>query len=406
MPQRDRSTTDWNPVISPHPRTYLNGTYMWNFNDFPNYALPKHTSWLRDVVGRPGQNNPVNHVVVDLHAAGYPTMVVASNGNTYKFTPEGVLFVPHANGPPRIESWPWIPNVSAATLSNWSIEAFDKFQTQVPAEMSLGNSLMELKQIKGLIPSIDRKSLSKTVSGNFLGFEFGVKPMISDIKAILALSDTVDKRIQHLKAMNGRSSDLTFRRDEAHEEPYSFFISNNNQSLNDFTDCEGPGWKVIQGLVFRRERYSYTFRVGGKLFQDLQGLDDANAKLKGLVAASGFNRPGTIIWNAIPYSFVVDWFFSIGKLIDSLAIQPFGGTYNVSDVMWSLKSDAHYTVWSQFTSGAGGAFTAPVQLIGTARVKIFERYTGFPAYNVFLTDGGLTPMQQVLGLAMLNQRRR
>lgn len=406
MTFRDRTTSVFNEVISPHPATYDNGNFMWNFNSFVNYHLPPHTSWIRDVGTQPGKNNQVNHVVVDLFVTGLPPAVVASNGHIRTFTPEGAVFIPSLFGEPRgIESWPWIPPISAATLSNWSLGALTKFQDQVPAKFSLANSLYELRQIKGLIPTIDKTSLTKTAGNNFLAFEFGALPMISDIKTIISLSDDVDKRIRHLIDVNGKVSDLSFEREEELTTPFSFFISNDSPYSDDLTGNHPVGSVNRQGLVFTRTRCKYSFRIGGKLKQDLQGLTDANAKLKGLIAASGFNRPGRIVWNAIPYSFVVDWFFSLGKLIDTINVQPFGGEYKVFDVMWSLKSEAHYDVWNQFTSGAQG-FLNPFTKLGTARVSIYERYNGFPAYSVLLTDGTLTPMQQVLGLAMLNQKRR
>jgi len=378
-------------------------------NDFSNYLcfdlVPRYR-YMADTVGQQGQDNPVNQIEVNLFLnTGYDPIVYLPNGVQYSFTPSSGLWVPGTldNKPQDVVWWPWLPSISAATLSSWAYEGFNKFSAQVPEEISLANSLYELKDLKAMIPKIER-SVTKTAANNFLLFEFGVKPMISDIKAVVGLSEAVDKRIQHLIDVNGRTTRLAMEHVVDLTSPFSFFISNDSILGNQITGNYAGKLGQDQGIVFERISGKQTFHLGGRLTQDLEDLKAANAKLKGLVAASGFNRPGRIIWNAIPYSFVVDWFFSVGKLIDTIAVQPFGGKYDVSHVMWSVKSEATYKVY--VTWGSASSWSPNVVLVGTCGVKVFERYTGYPASSVFLTDGSLSPEQQVLGLAMLEQKRR
>lgn len=393
---RDRTTNVGIPAISPFAKSFKNGSYVWPFNSYNNYMLPNHTSWIRDIVGHQGSNNPVQQVVVDLFSKGLGSILNGSDLET--FTPSDGLFLPSTTGAcPTLESWPWIPNVSSADLSTWSIEAFNTFSTQVPAKFSLANSLYELKDIKGLIPSFDRKSVTKTVGNNFLAYEFGVLPMISDIKDIVNLSDLVDKRIKHLISVNGKTTRLSFKKVWEDLTPYSFFISNDDPTQNDFHFVGN----TKQGLIFQRSHAKFSFLIGSKLTQDLRDLEDANAKLKGLIAAGGFNRPARVIWNSIPYSFVVDWFLNVGKFMDVLQVQPFGGTYALTDTMWSLLATANYRIIAQWTAGI-----TPRQIdVGYVNVRSFERYNGFPASSTLLTSGTLSPMQLALGLAMLNQHR-
>lgn len=396
---RYRSTSDKN-TTSFLPKTFSDGVFSNYFNPYPNFTIPSHNSEIRDVVGGQGQNNPVTQMVVDLFTTGYSPAVVSATGVTKSFTPSGSLFLPGPSGKcQRPEDWPWLTNVSAASLSSWSLEAFTKFQEQVPTTISLANSLYELKDIKGLIPKVNLRSLKDSASGNFLGYQFGVLPMIADIKAVVSLADDVAKRIKHLIDINGKASHLSFNRSGEDSSPKAFFVSNNDPSLNNLNSfTEGGG--AEQGVEFVRTGCKYIFHVGGSLYQDLIGLEDSTAQLKGLIASSGFNHPGRIIWNAIPYSFVVDWFFSLGKLIDTLSVQPFGGTYNVTNVMWSLKVEATWDIYVRWTPG----FTQTRVRAGSARAKSYVRQNGFPAYSVFLTTGTLTPMQQALGMAMIHQR--
>lgn len=401
MPKRHRSNDEL--MTKPYPHeiywTYNNGanSAIWGqWSGFRNlFPLPKNISIMDDVVGEQGSFNPVTHFVLDSFIENLSPWKDHS-GNQRGLLFKGVPFplISTFGVPGSFSEWPWLPSISSATLSDWSIEAYNKFNEQVPTTVSLPNFMYELREMKGMIPSIDRSSLSKTASNNFLAFEFGVKPFVADIKAIINMSDSVAKRIQHLLKQQGKTSRLSFNRTTVFDTPYtmikSLYIPNNSTpSGND--------------VYFRRLNAKSEFHCGASLFQDLKDLEDSMATMKALAASGGFSHPARVIWNAIPYSFVVDWFFHVGKLLDSLIVQPFGGTYKVSDVGYSIKTEAVYYATQVFTESG---YSSSIEDLGTVKARSYIRRPGFPATSLFLTNGELTPMQLALSAAMLNQRRR
>lgn len=373
----------------------------WSNPLYPVYRFPKTIRSMTDVVGQPGSFNPVDHFQLSSSiTGGLPGWRNALGEVGEAVHGRDVLLLPQRiNAFDTVAEWGWLPVLSAKSLSDWSIEAFDKFHAQIPTSVSLANSIYELKDMKGMIPTIDRKSLSKTASNNFLAFEFGVLPFVSDVKAIVAMSDVVDKRIKLLIANNGKTTHLSFDRVVDYNDPYKI-----TRSIANPYDTLFGNDNVEDAVRFVRQSAKVSVHIGGHLTQNLRDLSDAMAKMKGLIASGGFNHPARIIWNAIPYSFVVDWFFSIGKLLDSLQVQPFGGEYDVSDVGYSVKSEATYLVKVQYHSGQDTVLGN--SLLGTVWVKSFTRKPGFPVFSPFLTDGTLSPTQLVLGLAMLDQKRR
>lgn len=400
MPHRSRQRVVVRDHTGKKPlhRLQPEGTsYDWcpSYGVFP---FPDHASYMDDVATNPGLYNPVNHLVVDSFIGSYNAYQRHPTNPAITGTPLGVgLHFPILPFSNDVLDWPWLPAFSSAQLSDWSVEAFNKFNDQVPTTVSLPNFLYELREMKSMIPSIDRKSLTKTASNNFLAFEFGVKPFINDIKAILAISESVDKRISHLLKTQGKESRLSFDRKFDYEEPYSFFRNMQNPYFNNVDD---PG---LNGVKFKRLSGRGNFHIGGTLKQDLTGLTDSMAKMKALAASGGFTHPARVIWNAIPYSFVIDWFFHVGKLLDSLSIQPFGGEYTVSEVGYSIKFEATYQA-IQWMSVGHTILGNP--LLGTVRVKSYKRVAGFPMSSLFLTDAALSPKQLVLAIAMLEQKRR
>lgn len=359
------------------------------------FLWPTIIRQIDDVVGNMGGFNPVRHITIRHAMSSLNPWYNASNGELATPSFEGIP-VPNIAYQGRIDLWPWLPEVSAADLSGWAYDAYTAFEAQVPTTVSLPNFLYELREMKSMIPSIDRGSLSKTASNNFLGFEFGVKPFISDIQKIVALSDSVQKRIKYLLEQNGKSRKLTFKRKLELMTPFTFFVSVFENGYTNYATASGYDYEFV------RTGASGELHIGADLFQDLQGLSDQLTTLKALSSAGGFNKPARVIWNAIPYSFVVDWFFSVGKLLDTLTVQPFGGTYKVSNVGYSVKTEATYIAYQR------NAFASPMTRseLGTVNVKSFRREPGFPMTGLLLSNWSLDPKKQVLALAMLEQRRR
>jgi hypothetical protein len=375
---------------------YPVGTKFAWASGVPLWELPASFSKITDVVGNQGSQNPVDHLQVFSSMTGFNPWRRNNLADEGKVLFEGI-FLPLY--PDKDFSWyPWVPIVSSATLSDWAVEAFNSFHDQIPAEVSIPNFLWELREMKSMIPSF-KSTLDKNASNNFLAFEFGVKPFIKDIQDILKLSESVDKRIKHLIAYNKQTSHKTFARTTLFEEPYTWYWS----MFDAIANRETP---TAVDLEFRRLNAKVQFRCGAKLYQDLSDLQGAMAQMKALAAGGGFNKPARVIWNAIPYSFVVDWFFHVGKLLDSLSVQPFGGTYEITNIMHSLTSEALYEVTQVHRNGTTADNDFNHFKLGVVHAKSYVRKSGLPLQSLFFTDGALSPKQLALSAAMLNQRRR
>ena len=398
MPARYRYHSDMSLFDNVHVTLLGNGAPII-YDDYDDHlhreSVPRDFEVFNDVVGQDGVFTPCYHYsfkgsYIDpyeylWHGPGYPEC-------TEYDTP---LLLSHLTAP----DWS-IPRAlepskpSAASLSEWSNEAFNKFHDQIPETVKLANFLYELKDIQGLIPRIVRGSPTKTLSSNFLALEFGWKPMLGDIKKIMELSTAVAKRLKHLQATYGKTTSLFFQRNmQLSDEPYALVKS-----------WDGVGGSLTaRNFRYKRVSQSGVFRVTGKLRQKIHGTDDFFGHMKALAASTGFNNPLAIVWEAIPYSFVVDWFFHLDAILGKMAIQPFEGEWQLSKVGWSVKQQAQYFVYQEFLLGPPHGNLS--RYLGEISLKSYTREPGFPMTSLFVTDGSLTPKQLVLSLALLNQRR-
>jgi len=264
-------------------------------------------------------------------------------------------------------------------------KCFESFSTQVPAEVSLPNFLYELKDIKGMIPKMTNK-LVKSANDAFLGYQFGIKPFIGDVKKLSGAYFKVLDRIEFLRRSYGKPTRIHFFQGDFYEHP----------SLGVRTDP--PPDDLHQDLHWVLTSYKADFRASATLYQKLEGLDDTLGFLRASAAALGFNNPAGVVWEAIPYSFVVDWLFKVNDKLKSMAISPFQGTWELRDVTCSVSSFSVIDGWIWPRRNFGNAWNNVYRV----RRRAYQRSVGLPVLRSSL--GTLSDMQRVLLGSLIYQR--
>lgn len=301
--------------------------------------------------------------------------------------------VTHSGRPPWIfdgeaVATAMFPAPLSSALGGWSDEAFQAMYDQIPTEVSLPNFLFELREAKALVPKLE-KSMSKTVSGGYLNYQFGWKPMIGDIKKLYNIVQTTSKRLEWLRATHGKKVKIGFMKD----------VSTSFTSSPDHLESQyGHGTYPWAACAFRPVHQKAVFRAGAFVHHQLKGLDEASAMTKGLLAATGFNKPAGIVWEAIPFSFLVDWIGRVGTLLNRLTVQPFEGSWQLSSLTWSLKRYVQFEVWQKFEH-------PPEYRLGGGFCESYVREPGFPVTAALISGGNLDTRQQLLLLALLEQGR-
>lgn len=129
--------------------------------------------------------------------------------------------------------------------------------------------------------------------------------------------------------------------------------------LGDIYDIAEKPWNVVQGVVKVRRSYSEVNRFtapdsqidkSGVVTVDYVGTARTNVIFDGsaLVPASrlGLLNPATLAWEALPFSFIVDWFLPIGDWLESFT--SFTGV-RMTDYSFSWKNTMKYDVYADYT---------------------------------------------------------
>lgn len=111
----------------------------------------------------------------------------------------------------------------------------------------------------------------------------------------------------------------------------------------------------------------------------------------------GFDAGPSVLWEATPFSFMVDWFFPIGDYLSALNTSAFADSMEYKQVCTCYTAEA--------TAEVKVSWMGVNSFSHTVRQRIFQRKSGFPASTMTLGDFGLPGLRQLtLGAAIAVQR--
>jgi hypothetical protein len=262
-------------------------------------------------------------------------------------------------------------------LEPYGLEAFLQFSDQFSEQFSLPNDLLEFKDVTELVPKLftevdaissslgtflgdlfgdKRVTLKRGLRtlGDYVSFwrnldltkRFGVDTLYADLDKSLNILQIVKQRLDMLRAYNGkpRRADY-FRPIEWPDLQFTGNVYDNGFARSHIFGNFQPtaGLTRCQVMITCRQCRS-IFRAHTLIDSHLEGLDRADALVKACLGSLGFYNGPKVLWNAIPYSFVFDYFANFSKLLGLLNAQPFSGRTEMFNTHWTLKTTLLFEV--------------------------------------------------------------
>jgi len=330
------------------------------------------------------------------------------------------------------------------------------------AELSLVNSIYELKDFKSLPHTIARlqslasgasTALSKSrayvrkltpawkrlyrsfdsstptlrelrhgAADGYLQYQFNIAPLLSDIAgisdALFKLQSTLRKTV--LDAGRIRRKHFTrFWQEFEGAALYTKDIGPLRYNLGQFAGYSTPpGYTGVYneaGLQFmfhrRTTHYEPTeFHAELEYSTYYTKYQTENARLLTLLDSLGVNLNPQIIWNAIPWSFVIDWVISVGSWLGrqkSINMEP---QLSVHRYLWSWTRHQRTAVYFNTTGtpGTGNYYQPAVgdTYLPTFYESTYRRDITLPASTNSLFGSGLSAVELSLGVALSNTAGR
>lgn len=333
----------------------------------------------------------------------------------------------------RFDPWSLCPKIASETPdedghfvplpSSWddlNTRAISQMWPSIRAELSSINSLIELKDFRTLGASLLEQwrlfsSLAKTIIGKgsvsqtlrqlfhagadgYLQLQFNILPLIKDITSVMHVMSSVERAIARLITEAGRkqTKHMYFAWRE-----FDDLIGQKNSPSSAYTLGPDSKYPLLVGASeweFDAIHKDSVFRAEIQYNYSLSEWEVVHARLLGFLDALGVNANLAIIWNAIPYSFIVDWVLGVSQYLSSIKIPNLNPVVNITNYCASVKRSR--TINSKFNYwGWQGYVEKRACILPQVSETAYRRVVGLPS-TVSLSTSGISSVEFTLGAAL------
>lgn len=251
--------------------------------------------------------------------------------------------------------------------------------------------------------SVKDKPLKKLAKANLM-YQFGYKSLYNDLMGYFKTLISYQRRFATLVAM--ANTDL-----QAH---FSTTVSGSSSAKttsyfqNLVTGPGNPGGVCANYQVVTEAcdgiKYHATLRYRYPLPPELAGV---SGKLKSFLDILGVSLNPAIVWNAIPFSFIVDYFVNISNWLNRLRIDNIRFQTEIRDFCHSAKITRAVSYSQQFAYGYSDVSNNPIRswtpwiASDVATNTAYQRKKGIPDFLTAFQVTGLNPYEFLIGGSLL-----
>lgn len=397
------------------------GRHDWhNFSHYKKVAIPEASTFYDNT------QYPPTLEIGDVYHAAYDTGLIPRSFQMFDCSTFGSASDPTVGLPAlfSLDSGGDLLVDPPNNLEQLLGVAFQRLLPGIKPQLSLVNSILELKDFLTLketfshmgdicnrlialnnfrrqaFAGLSFREIARRRSSDYLQFKFNLAPLYSDIKGVLNSFRSYQAQVMRLVAqaekVNTRHSIVMI--DDYAGTPS--FESESTYHIPFPTVFDDPLYRVRMQTKSHRQvicepskfhlecEYNYSF----------SRFQTEHARFFALMDNLGVNFNPAIIWNAIPWSFVVDWVFGVSQYLNTFASRQMEPVVNIRRCLWSIKRSR--SIKCSFDALSGLAANPASTVIETA----YRRQLCLPT-PASLRASGLSPTEVSLGAALVLSRR-
>jgi hypothetical protein len=293
-------------------------------------------------------------------------------------------------------------------------KAFASLLPGIRPRLSLLNTLRELKDFKrlsslmrqiGKLPkrNIPFRRILGLSNDAFLNYQFAIAPLVRDVEGFLDILQRVRSETAQLLQNEGTKRlariayDLhgTFR---GLDESSSVALWPNQFGQlpqNSIGSCQIKRSVSYDVAVLKAQmEYSYT----------LSNWQRTNAEILAFLDALGVNNNPAIIWNAIPWSFVVDWFVDVSRWLDNFKTRNIEPVTVIHRWCWSVNIRRRILTYKRWNIGT--PFDTGMMPVADYVEEGYKRSTSQKGLLATLSGSGMNPKEFILASSLAYTKMR
>lgn len=304
---------------------------------------------------------------------------------------------------------------------------------ELRSQLSAVNSLIELKDFvsipqsireaasllrtlnglrKGKLSSLSNlgrlplREIVRQTAGNFLQWKFNLAPLLSDIAGVYRAVQGSEKRINALISRCNKVQTCHWKATvsaDALDQTKVFYSTGACQgSVRNLDDT--PVYETRPSAHCVTEPSTFHMTIEYTFTYTQYQLE--HARLLSLLDELGVTLNPQIIWNAIPWSFVVDWLLKVGQYLEQFETKNMEPKINIRDGCWSIRRSRYVDAELVCTNPAAyGSHWKASGLMPRVFETAYRRERRTMTMSSILTSG-LSSSEFVLGAALMLSRRR
>lgn len=208
------------------------------------------------------------------------------------------------------------PPVEDYTLTDWHATAFKRLRPDRPL-LDLFTFIVELRDLVHL--NFKRIREIKDIADWWLATNFGWKPLLSDIKKMYKAYNLLNQRLEFLISNNGKPIRSRATLYEA-ADPKWYFYDTTNMGLNLNTWVQWPGRSARTSSWRHRVTRTRSQKIwaSGSFVMYLKDVNLPATRNLLAVDLLGLRPTPAVIWNSLPWTWLIDWFTNVGDILDNI----------------------------------------------------------------------------------------
>jgi hypothetical protein len=269
-----------------------------------------------------------------------------------------------------------------------------KVSRPISQQISLANFLLELEDIKRSLDFVRKKLADRRLGNDTLAYNLGLKPLIGDMRSIAQYPYKLIKQLEWLKRNIGKPVRILTTRN------FKNPVIDEEEAVLPGTYDGGSYLKV----AWAKEVPNVEVKCVTWVTYDFGDVNDALLTCYAIADSLGFSNPLKIVWNAIPYSFVVDWFSNVSRLLDGL---DFGGKYlsraherSTTHIKCGIDAACKVSLFNAYNSADNFPLTLEKATVQRVNATLYRRWVGIPLEFNLLGNSSLRELMLSLFLAL------
>lgn len=215
-----------------------------------------------------------------------------------------------------VTSVPGIGDASQIDGSSFAASAYSKMKPTRPSFSGL-NAIIELRDVPRMLQQRLSGNNLKDIGSYYLALKFGWDQLLRDIRNTVMFQRNAEKRLKQLLRDNGKP---VYRR---LDDVYSSSVITYQNSGSAFGTVNSPD--LVTYFYSGTPNFIDVVRSIDRVWACAQfrfwlpdGPRDIAWTRRMLAALYGLNPSPAVVWNAIPWTWLIDWFANAGDVIENL----------------------------------------------------------------------------------------